>query len=343
MRFSIIIPIYNAASRLCECLDAALYGMRAGDELLLVDDGSTDGSGEIIDRYAAAHPQIRVIHTENQGPLLARREGIRRADGDFCLFSDADDRMAEDCLSTVRERLLASDADILLYNYAVESEDGAVRVPPPVFEDGRIFEGEEKRVIYREIAAGWRLNSLCEKAVRTRLLQEDDTDFTAYADMTLGEDLLASLYPVTHAKRIAYCEKPLYRYLRLGGGLTRAFDEKQRRSALDARMPMMLRRCLALWNMEDAASLAVFHRRLLAARIDDCMSFFRHAADADAQRGVLSTDWFSGLPLTAEEQRKAAASLPLKQRVQYELIRKRQTGLLRLLLRRGANSAAVGS
>ena len=108
-------------------------------------------------------------------------------------------------------------------------------------------------------------------------------------------------------------------------------------------MPRMLRRCLALWNMEDAASLAVFHRRLLAARIDDCMSFFRHAADVDAQRGVLSTDWFSGLPLTAEEQRKAAASLPLKQRVQYELIRKRQTGLLRLLLRRGANSAAVGS
>ena len=63
MRFSIIIPIYNAASRLCECLDAALYGMRAGDELLLVDDGSTDGSGEIIDRYAVAHPQIRAIHT----------------------------------------------------------------------------------------------------------------------------------------------------------------------------------------------------------------------------------------------------------------------------------------
>ena len=207
---SVIVPVYNVEKTLDRCLESILCQTFQDFEIILVDDGSTDGSGEIIDRYAAAHPQIRVIHTENQGPLLARREGIRRADGDFCLFSDADDRMAEDCLSTVRERLLASDADILLYNYAVESEDGAVRVPPPVFEDGRIFEGEEKREIYREIAAGWRLNCLFEKAVRTRLLQEDDTDLTAYADMTLGEDLLASLYPVTHAKRIAYCEKPLY-------------------------------------------------------------------------------------------------------------------------------------
>lgn len=91
MRFSIIVPVYNIEKYIKECIDSVLDQDFEKYELILVDDGSTDGSGIICDRYADTDKRIRVIHNQNEGPSSARNKGIRNAKGEFIIFLDSDD------------------------------------------------------------------------------------------------------------------------------------------------------------------------------------------------------------------------------------------------------------
>ena len=90
---SVIIPVYKAEAYLEECLDSVLAQEYPSLELILVDDGSPDGSPAICDRYAGRHPNIQVIHQENQGPGPARNAGIAAARGEYLMFADADDKL----------------------------------------------------------------------------------------------------------------------------------------------------------------------------------------------------------------------------------------------------------
>ncbi len=94
---SVIIPVYNAEKYLCECLDSVISAAERVDiaaiELVCVDDGSTDGSAEILREYAARNSCITVITQENQGPGVARNTGLAAAKGEYITFIDADDRL----------------------------------------------------------------------------------------------------------------------------------------------------------------------------------------------------------------------------------------------------------
>ena len=89
--FSVIIPVYNIADYLPQCIDSVLAQDFQDYEIILVDDGSTDGSSEICDKYVLEYEQIKVIHKENTGPSDARNIGIKNAIGDYIIFLDGDD------------------------------------------------------------------------------------------------------------------------------------------------------------------------------------------------------------------------------------------------------------
>lgn len=93
---SVILPAYNAARYLPRCLDSLLAQTEKNFEVILVDDGSTDGTGEICDSRAARDRRVRVIHTENGGVSKARNKGLDAAGGKFVLFCDADDTVSPD-------------------------------------------------------------------------------------------------------------------------------------------------------------------------------------------------------------------------------------------------------
>ena len=99
MKFSVIIPVYDAGETLRGCLDSVL-GQEYGDfELILVDDGSTDDSGRICDEYAVADKRVMVIHKRNGGASTARNVGIEAATGEYLVFIDSDDYVDADYLS----------------------------------------------------------------------------------------------------------------------------------------------------------------------------------------------------------------------------------------------------
>lgn len=98
-QFSIIIPVYRVEEYLEKCVDSILAQTCQDFELLLIDDGSPDGSGAICDRYAASHPnQVRALHQPNGGAGAARNRGIELAQGDYLLFVDGDDWLAPNLL-----------------------------------------------------------------------------------------------------------------------------------------------------------------------------------------------------------------------------------------------------
>ena len=125
MTVSIIIPVYNSEKYLQACLDSVLSQTFTDFEVLLVDDGSKDGSGVICDAYAAKDSRIRVLHKENGGVSSARNHGIDNARGEFIVFADSDDRMTNVYL----EHLMQSDADLVLSGVQKFGEKDTVRMP----------------------------------------------------------------------------------------------------------------------------------------------------------------------------------------------------------------------
>lgn len=125
MTFSIVVPVYNVKQWLPRSVEAILANDTAETELLLVDDGSTDGSGELCEQYAAAHPElIRVLRQTNAGPGAARNAGIAAAKGEWLLFVDSDDRLAPNALSRLRTAVAAQDADVFSFQFYKESVTG---------------------------------------------------------------------------------------------------------------------------------------------------------------------------------------------------------------------------
>ena len=93
---SVIIPIYNVELYLNKCIESVLNQTYTNLEVILVNDGSTDRSGEICDSYCKIDKRVKVIHQKNGGPALARNRGLRIAKGEYIGFIDSDDYMAED-------------------------------------------------------------------------------------------------------------------------------------------------------------------------------------------------------------------------------------------------------
>ena len=293
MLLSILVPVYNSEKYLKDCLDSVLSQSRNDYELVLVDDGSTDGGGAICDGYQAQFPElVRVIHQLNQGLILARRAGIAAAKGDYCMFLDADDAYEPECLATIRETIEQTHADVVIFNnYSFFEEDGSIEPNKVVFPDEAEFSGEQKERIYRELIASDRLNNICMKAIRTKLLQADDTDYAFYADNPHGEDLLQSLYPLTHAQKIVYRDKMLYRYNRHASSMTRVADFRQLERMFDERIELQLRRYMSLWGMDSRTEIDQLQARTARGELMVFWMHYRRAKTRAQKRDLLRFPW----------------------------------------------------
>ena len=114
---SIIVPVYNVEKYIPECLDSILNQTYENFEVILVDDGSTDGSGDICDDYAAKDSRIKVIHQKNCGVSVARNNAIKKSSGEYISLVDPDDILAPEYLETLYKTLIDNEAQIVACNY----------------------------------------------------------------------------------------------------------------------------------------------------------------------------------------------------------------------------------
>lgn len=111
---TIIVPVYNAQKYLPQCLDSILNQTHENLEIILINDGSTDDSGRILDKYARIDNRIKVIHNSNEGVSSARNCGIDLANGEYVCFSDADDYLIQDYVEYLLDMAVSNQADIAL-------------------------------------------------------------------------------------------------------------------------------------------------------------------------------------------------------------------------------------
>ena len=123
-KISIIVPVYNVAPYLPACLDSIIHQTYLNLEIILVDDGSTDSSGEICEQYRATDSRIQVIHQENQGLSMARNAGISAASGEYIACIDSDDFIAPDMIEKLYNRLITDHSDLAVCSIQYVDEDG---------------------------------------------------------------------------------------------------------------------------------------------------------------------------------------------------------------------------
>lgn len=116
-KVSVIVPVYNACQYLERCVKSLLAQTWQDVEILLIDDGSTDGSDKICDSYADTYEQVRVIHTANGGVSAARNLGIEKCTGEYLTFVDADDILEKNVVTHLMDTLIRTDCDVAGCDY----------------------------------------------------------------------------------------------------------------------------------------------------------------------------------------------------------------------------------
>lgn len=121
---SVIIPVYNVEKYLHRCLDSVIMQTYQNLEIICIDDGSMDCSGEICEQYACKDRRVKVFHQENQGVSAARNKGLDMASGEYIAFVDSDDYILKDMYAKMMHALLSNDVDVCVCQWQYEFSDG---------------------------------------------------------------------------------------------------------------------------------------------------------------------------------------------------------------------------
>ena len=204
--FSVLVPVFNVEKYIKECIESVLRQTNQNFELILVDDGSQDKSGEICDEYARKDSRIRVFHKENQGLMQTRRFAIEKASGDYYVFVDSDDKLKKNALETIERTFRKYHCDCVIYGYERVSEGKVI---------SQSYDPEEvcltdKTEICKKCFFDLEKNSLCRKAVKADVFH--GMNYSPYYHLQLGEDLFQSLEIYQYSRSIAFIPDILYEY-----------------------------------------------------------------------------------------------------------------------------------
>lgn len=205
MKISVVVPIYNAEKYIKKCINSVINQTYENWELILVDDGSKDGSSKLIDEAAKEDQRIIVIHKKNEGPGIARNIGIERATGDYIVFLDSDDYLDIDYFSLLIPR--AKNNDVVFIDVNQVSLDGEILNK----EKMSCYRNWSKDRILRSQMTGKISWGGVRKAVSLKLLKENQIRYTTHS---IGEEALYSFQILYTASSIEFIdEKAVYYYV----------------------------------------------------------------------------------------------------------------------------------
>lgn len=291
--FSILVPVYNVAPYLRECLDSVLGQSCQDYELLLVDDGSTDDSGAICDEYAARAARIRVFHKPNGGLVSARRHAISRAEGAYYVFLDSDDTLTPNALETLRSAVEASGADCVIYGFLrVAGADSGVPILSPEAVCGRLI--VDKRMILNLIMSDETYNPLWRKCSRASCF--DGRDFSPWFSIRVGEDLLQSMEILENAGSFYILHEALYRYRLNESSIMHTLDQHAPRP--DFRVSEYVNASLARLGLFTAEDYDRLRNRRLRALVVTLKRLCRF--NSDRERAIRSMEAILNTPFYRE-------------------------------------------
>ena len=212
---SVIVPVYNVELYLPKCVDSILAQTYQNLEIILVEDGTKDRSGEICDAYAAKDPRIKVIHKENGGLSSARNAGMDVARGEYFGFVDSDDWIEPETYETLMELARKYDADLVCGGrYDVDGATGERTIG--------LCPQKEECISAMEMLGRVFIWDNCDSAAWDKLYRRHLFDEIRYPLGMVSEDIAIFYKLMEKANRVALCPKPLYNYLHRENSITTA-------------------------------------------------------------------------------------------------------------------------
>ena len=210
-KVSVIVAIYMAEAYLDRCMHSLLCQTLKEIEIILVDDGSTDRSGEICDRYAAKDTRVKVIHQENNGVSLARQCGVDNMTGEYSIHVDPDDWIEPDMLETIYAKAKSEDLDIVMCGIVNEFPDRSEEDPP--------LRGHHDCTDPIRLLLDFKISpSLSNKLIRSELYKKKGMHFPP--GLSWGEDMVACLVFFNYETTVGIVERCLYHYDRYSNSLS---------------------------------------------------------------------------------------------------------------------------
>lgn len=211
-KFSVIVPAYNVETYIDRCVMSILNQTYSDFELIIIDDGSTDGTGKKLDDYALSDARIHVVHSRNQGQSAARNKGLEICSGEYVYFCDSDDWIEPDILERCLETFEQEHSDIVrfqsfthigekVHTSGFDMKRDTIRYGTPSEKLSFICDDVLK---YR---IGW---ELCLGAYRNDVLQKNKLRFPS--GINIAEDLYLLLLSIICGNSCAFIDKPLYHY-----------------------------------------------------------------------------------------------------------------------------------
>lgn len=226
--FSVLVPVYNQKKYLKQCIESAINQSYKNFELVLVDDGSTDGSESICDIYHEKYPDlIRVIHKKNEGLLYARYTGIKESVGKYLLFLDADDCIKSNTLQQMNKYIEQYEGvDLIIFNFSNSRKYDSITKKYPIDKD-TFFKKNNKKYFIKMFCGNYAFNNMCMKCVKKSIIDlrtyfEKGSECVGY-----GEDLYQSLPIVNEAQRIFVTNDIYYFYRPNAESMTHNFNYNQ--------------------------------------------------------------------------------------------------------------------
>ncbi len=218
---SIIVPIYNVEKYLSRCIESIFAQSFVDFELILVDDGSSDRSGELCDEYAAKDSRIVVLHQENSGQAAARNKALDIAKGDYIAFVDSDDRIHPQYLEVLYQNVIEAGADISICSYQKENE-GELLADEAICDDRNIWNGRDflRHSVLDSIGKHWLLWD--------KLFAKKCFDNARLPEGRIFEDNATVYKLIYKADMVVDCDCKLYYYFqRAGSTVNQTFRLKQ--------------------------------------------------------------------------------------------------------------------
>lgn len=216
---SIIVPVYQVEKYIKQCVDSILAQTFTDFELILVDDGSNDQSGQICDEYARMDERVKVIHKNNSGVAAARNQGIENATGKYLCFVDADDWIENTMLARSISQMKEKDADVLRHGYTME-----------LWKDDKCVNKEKKNApdftktlthdqIAKEMERFW---ENCSNYVWNYFFKREAIGQIRFPKIKISEDHIFVLKVLEQCKKICFLSESTYHYcMRMGSAANR--------------------------------------------------------------------------------------------------------------------------
>lgn len=237
-RVSIIVPVYNVEKYLVRCIESLINQTFKNIEIILINDGSTDNSLNIINEYRKKDKRIKLINNKNNGVSYSRNIGIKQSTGDYIMFVDSDDWIDKDAIKNMYALAIKNSCDLIMCSYTREFLNGS-KERKIMLDDEVIYEKKNiKRDLLRRLIGPIKgelvksegldsIGTVWGKLYKSSIIKNNYIKFIDLEEIGSAEDVLFNIYLFNEIDRAMFINKPIYHYWKVNSdSITSKYNPK---------------------------------------------------------------------------------------------------------------------